>query len=104
MPSNKKMIVQIVTILAVLLTFVIVVRAETQSLETLLAYLKSPNPSTRRDAAHKLGERCEPARQANSGFSAADLFHSTKAQILRNNPMVMSNLQAKQHYRTMLYC
>ncbi|HKV41214.1 MAG TPA: HEAT repeat domain-containing protein [Blastocatellia bacterium] len=27
------------------------------SLETLLAYLKSPNPITRRDAAHKLGER-----------------------------------------------
>lgn len=31
--------------------------AETQSLETLLAYLKSPNPETRRDAARKLGER-----------------------------------------------
>ncbi len=30
---------------------------ETQSLETLLAYLKSPNADTRRDAAHKLGER-----------------------------------------------
>ena len=28
-----------------------------ESLETLLAYLKSPNPSTRRDAARKLGER-----------------------------------------------
>ena len=31
--------------------------AETQSLETLLAYLKSPNADTRRDAARKLGER-----------------------------------------------
>jgi len=31
--------------------------AETQSLETLLAYLKSPNAETRRDAARKLGER-----------------------------------------------
>jgi HEAT repeat protein len=34
-----------------------VVPAETQSLETLLAYMKSPNVSTRRDAARKLGER-----------------------------------------------
>src|SRR6266581_3469811 len=55
MPSNKKMIVQIVTLLAVLLTVVFVVRAETQSLETLLAYLKSPNPSTRREALQSLG-------------------------------------------------
>src|SRR6185295_12620750 len=31
--------------------------AETQSLETLLAYLKSPNIGTRSDAARKLGER-----------------------------------------------
>src|SRR5215471_6527438 len=35
------------------------VPAETQSLETLLAYLKSPNSETRRDAARKLGERRE---------------------------------------------
>jgi HEAT repeat protein len=35
------------------------VPAETQSLETLLAYLKSPNADTRRDAARKLGERRE---------------------------------------------
>jgi HEAT repeat protein len=33
------------------------VPAENQSLETLLAYLKSPNTSTRSDAARKLGER-----------------------------------------------
>ena len=57
MPSNKKTIVQIVTLIGVLLTFVLAARAETQSLETLLAYLKSPNPGTRLDAAHKLGER-----------------------------------------------
>jgi HEAT repeat protein len=57
MPSNKKAIAQIVTLLGVLLTFVLATRAETQSLETLLAYLKSPNPGTRQDAAHKLGER-----------------------------------------------
>lgn len=57
MHLHKKMIAQIVALLAVLLTFVVAARAETQSLETLLAYLKSPNPETRRDAAHKLGER-----------------------------------------------
>jgi HEAT repeat protein len=57
MPSNKKTIVQVVALIGVLLTTVVVLRAETQSLETLLAYLKSPNDSTRRDAAHKLGER-----------------------------------------------
>ncbi|HEY9233327.1 MAG TPA: HEAT repeat domain-containing protein, partial [Blastocatellia bacterium] len=33
--------------------------ASDESLETLLAYLKSPNVSTRRDAARKLGERRE---------------------------------------------
>jgi len=32
-------------------------QADNESLETLLAYLKSPNVDTRRDAAHKLGER-----------------------------------------------
>src|SRR5215475_13048731 len=57
MPSNRKITVQVVALLVVLLTFVTVLRAETQSLETLLAYLKSPNANTRRDAAHKLGER-----------------------------------------------
>src|SRR5215510_5662370 len=57
MPSNRKITVQVVALLGVLLTSVSVLRAETQSLETLLAYMKSPNASTRRDAAHKLGER-----------------------------------------------
>jgi HEAT repeat protein len=57
MPTNKKMIVQIVALIVAMLSFDFAVRAETQSLETLLAYLKSPNPGTRRDAAHKLGER-----------------------------------------------
>lgn len=57
MHTNKKMIVQIVALIVTMLSFDFAARAETQSLETLLAYLKSPNPSTRRDAAHKLGER-----------------------------------------------
>ena len=57
MPTNKKMIVRIVALIFVMLSFDFAARADTQSLETLLAYLKSPNPGTRRDAAHKLGER-----------------------------------------------
>ena len=57
MPTNKKMIVRIVALIVAMLSFDFALRAETQSLETLLAYLKSPNPGTRRDAAHKLGER-----------------------------------------------
>ena len=57
MPSNKRMIVRIVALLCLTMSFSFVVRAETQSLETLLAYLKSPFAKTRRDAAQKLGER-----------------------------------------------
>ncbi len=57
MPSNKKTFVHIAALVVALLTLIVAVPAETQSLETLLAYLKSPNSSTRRDAAHKLGER-----------------------------------------------
>lgn len=57
MPINKKMIVRIVALIFAMLSFDFVARADSQSLETLLAYLKSPNPGTRRDAAHKLGER-----------------------------------------------
>lgn len=64
MPSTIGPSVRVFTIAAVLMmlaaTFMVLtasVPADTQSLETLLAYLKSPNVSTRRDAAHKLGER-----------------------------------------------
>jgi len=56
MPSKKKLIVRVLALLLAAPSFTMA-RAETQSLETLLAYLKSPNASTRRDAAHKLGER-----------------------------------------------
>lgn len=56
MPSNK-----VLVLIAVLLISCVALTAsapaETQSLETLLAYLKSPNASTRHDAARKLGER-----------------------------------------------
>src|ERR1700730_17999561 len=57
MPSNKKLIVRVFVLLLAFPALVLTARAETQSLETLLAYLKSPIASTRRDAAHKLGER-----------------------------------------------
>lgn len=57
MPSIKKIIVLVAMFLVAFPAFVFAVRCETQSLETLLAYLKSPNASTRHDAARKLGER-----------------------------------------------
>jgi HEAT repeat protein len=56
MLSIKKLITGTV-MLAAFPAFAGVARAETQSLETLLAYLKSPNAGTRCDAAHKLGQR-----------------------------------------------
>lgn len=56
MPSTKKLIM-LVVMLAAFSASVAIARAETQSLETLLAYLKSPNSGTRCDAAHKLGQR-----------------------------------------------
>lgn len=64
MPSTTNPSVRVLTLVAMLMMLAAVfvmlaasVPAETQSLETLLAYLKSPNVSTRRDAARKLGER-----------------------------------------------
>ena len=44
-------------LLLVLFSTALPALGSTESLETLLAYLKSPNAVTRRDAAHKLGER-----------------------------------------------
>jgi HEAT repeat protein len=91
MPSNKRMILQIVMLLAVSLTVVFVVRAETQSLETLLAYLKSPNPSTRRDAAHKLGERRvrnQLAVEALAVTARKDEDHDVRAEALQSLGMI----------------
>lgn len=48
---------RLLTLLLAILTLAATAAAETQSLETLLAYLKSPNVETRRDAARKLGDR-----------------------------------------------
>jgi HEAT repeat protein len=55
MPSNQKTRLLIAAVL--LGALIVPAMAENQSLETLLAYLKSPNADTRRDAARKLGER-----------------------------------------------
>lgn len=57
MPSIKKVFARVLTILLAVASVAPVTRADTQSLETLLAYLKSPDTATRRDAAQKLGER-----------------------------------------------
>ena len=57
MASRMSVRARILSVGLVLLSLAVVVPAETQSLETLLAYLKSPNVDTRRDAARKLGER-----------------------------------------------
>ncbi|HKG23865.1 MAG TPA: HEAT repeat domain-containing protein [Blastocatellia bacterium] len=57
MASSKRVCARILSMGLVFLALAAAVPAETQSLETLLAYLKSPNVDTRRDAARKLGER-----------------------------------------------
>lgn len=91
MPSNRKMFGQIVALLAVLLTFVFAVRGETQSLETLLAYLKSPIASTRLDAAHKLGERRVRNQLAVEALVVAarkDEDNDVRAEALRSLGMI----------------
>ena len=57
MPSKRFFYTRIFAVALAAITLAASVPAETQSLETLLAYLKSPNAETRRDAARKLGER-----------------------------------------------
>ncbi len=49
--------VRTLALIIALFSFAPTAVADTQSLETLLAYLKSPVANTRRDAARKLGER-----------------------------------------------
>src|SRR5262245_14900020 len=57
MPPTNKPLFAIVALAVTVLGSIAIATAETQSVETLLAYLKSPNSGTRRDAARKLGER-----------------------------------------------
>jgi len=56
MPSHT-ITLRLMTLLTAALLVTPCVLADTQSLETLLAYMKSPNVNTRREAAQKLGER-----------------------------------------------
>ena len=57
MISNTKIYARTLTLAMIFAMLAVNAPAESQSLETLLAYLKSPNVDTRRDAARKLGER-----------------------------------------------
>ncbi|HXG91669.1 MAG TPA: HEAT repeat domain-containing protein [Blastocatellia bacterium] len=57
MPSRIEALARMLTLAMAIIMLAQVAPAETQSLETLLAYLKSPDIATRRAAAHKLGER-----------------------------------------------
>src|ERR1044072_4690439 len=59
MPSKKKIHLRILSLVITLMMLALTAPADTQSLETLLAYLKSPDTGTRRDAARRLGERRE---------------------------------------------
>lgn len=71
MPSTTKTLMCILTLVAAILMLAQLAPAETQSLETLLAYLKSPNTDTRRDAARRLGERRERNQLAVEALAVA---------------------------------
>ena len=61
----------ILTLVVAILVLAQLAPADTQSLETLLAYLKSPNTDTRRDAARRLGERRERNQLAVEALAVA---------------------------------
>jgi HEAT repeat protein len=61
----------ILTLVVAILVLAQLAPADTQSLETLLAYLKSPNTNTRRDAARRLGERRERNQLAVEALAVA---------------------------------
>jgi HEAT repeat protein len=91
MPSIKKRTVLIVALLSASLSFAFVGRADSPSLETLLAYLKSPIAGTRRDAAHKLGERRvrnQLAVEALAVASRKDEDHDVRAEALQSLGMI----------------
>jgi HEAT repeat protein len=67
--------------------------SETQRLETLLAYLKSPNVDTRKDAAHKLGERREHdqvAVEALAITATKDEDEGVRAEAMRSLGLIKS--------------
>jgi len=85
------MFVQILALIVAMLSFDFAARADTQSLETLLAYLKSPNSGTRRDAAHKLGERRvrnQLAVEALAVTARKDEEHEVRAEAVQSLGMI----------------
>ena len=71
MPSKKKIHLRILSLVITLMMLALTAPADTQSLETLLAYLKSPDTGTRRDAARRLGERRERNQLAVEALAVA---------------------------------
>ncbi|HVG17686.1 MAG TPA: HEAT repeat domain-containing protein [Blastocatellia bacterium] len=71
MSSNTKIHLRILSLVVTLIMLASAAPADTQSLETLLAYLKSPDSGTRRDAARRLGERRERNQLAVEALVAA---------------------------------
>jgi HEAT repeat protein len=71
MPSNTKIHLRILSLVVTLMMLAMTAPADTQSLETLLAYLKSPDTGTRRDAARRLGERRERNQLAVEALAVA---------------------------------
>ncbi|HET9532779.1 MAG TPA: hypothetical protein VFQ92_20660, partial [Blastocatellia bacterium] len=57
MPPSMKVHARVLSLVLAIAALAATAPAQSESLETLLAYLKSPNTDTRRDAARKLGER-----------------------------------------------
>ena len=71
MPSKTKIHLRILSLVITLMMLALTGPADTQSLETLLAYLKSPDTGTRRDAARRLGERRERNQLAVEALAVA---------------------------------
>jgi HEAT repeat protein len=72
---------------AVLLVSIAAIAADDQSVETLLDYMKSPQAVTRREAAHKLGERRvrdQAAVQALAAAAHSDEDEQVRAEALRS--------------------
>jgi len=71
MASNAKLPIRILILALALIVLSVTATAEDQSLETLLAYMKSPIAGTRQDAARKLGERRSRDQLAVESLSIA---------------------------------
>jgi HEAT repeat protein len=71
MSSNTRIPLRILSLVITLVMVALTAPADTQSLETLLAYLKSPDSGTRRDAARRLGERRERNQLAVEALAVA---------------------------------